>query len=523
MLAIDGHPSLHAVAAPERPALVMSPTGAITSYGELDQSSNRAAHLLRKHGLEAGETIALLLENRPEFLTIAWAAQRAGLYLVAVPTKLTPSEVEYVVRDSGARLLVTSASLASQACDIAETVSCFTVDDASGRFQSWKDACAICPTTPIADERAGTDMLYTSGTTGRPKGVRPALPDPPDITGPTAMSQIAGEMFGCDADTVYLCPAPLYHAAPLRWSMVVQKLGGTVILMDHFDAEEALHLIEKHRVTHSQWVPTHFIRMLKLPEPVRRAYDLSSLKVALHAAAPCPVPVKRAMIDWWGPLLVEYYAGTEGNGMTMIRATEWLARPGSVGRAMLGKLRICDEAGEPLGPGEEGLVHFEDGPAFSYHNDPEKTAASRNRHGWTTLGDIGRVDEEGYLTLTDRKSFTIISGGVNIYPQEIENLLVTHPRVLDAAVIGAPDEDLGERVVAVIQLLSPDEAGSAFAAQLDAWLRPRLSPVKMPKQFDFVDELPRQATGKLLKRQLRDRYWGGTSGPFAVATHGNGR
>ncbi|MFY8193825.1 MAG: AMP-binding protein, partial [Novosphingobium sp.] len=297
-----------------------------------------------------------------------------------------------------------------------------------------------------------------------------------------------------------------YHAAPLRWSMTIHRLGGTVVAMEKFDPEHALQLIEQHRVTDSQWVPTHFVRMLKLPDEVRNRYDTSSLKCAIHAAAPCPVPVKQAMIAWWGPVVREYYAGTEGNGFTFVTSEEWLQRPGTVGRAIMGTIRICNEEGDEVARRSEGQVFFEGGSSFSYHNDPDKTRDATNKHGWTSLGDVGWIDEDGYLFLTDRKSFMIISGGVNIYPQEIENLLVTHPKVADVAVIGAPDPDMGERVVAVVQPRDMAEAGPALAAELTEWLGPQLSRVKMPRQIDFRAELPREPTGKLFKRLLRDEY-----------------
>ncbi|MEQ9661927.1 MAG: AMP-binding protein, partial [Parasphingopyxis sp.] len=308
-------------------------------------------------------------------------------------------------------------------------------------------------------------------------------------------------------DSIYLSPAPLYHAAPLRWTMCVHKLGATVVVMEKFDPEFALQLIEKHKADVGQWVPTHFVRMLKLPEETRAKYDVSSVKCAVHAAAPCPIPIKEKMIEWWGPVLSEYYAGSEGNGFTFINSEQWLAHKGSVGTALIGIIRICDEDGNEVPPRTEGTVYFEGGTAFSYHNDEEKTADATNKHGWTTLGDVGWVDEDGFLYLTDRKSFMIISGGVNIYPQEIENLLVTHDKVADAAVIGAPDEDMGERVVAVIQPLDMNAAGDALREELTAFLRQHLSGVKVPRQIDFRAELPRHPTGKLYKRLLRDEYW----------------
>ena len=502
------HPSVHALSHADKAALIVAETGETVSYAQLDRGSNRAAQLFRARGLEAGDTIALFLENIPEFYDLVWGAQRSGLFYVCIPSKLTAPEVDYILRDSGAKLLVTCAALASVAARV-DLDGClgFAIGTVAG-FDDWHTAVAAMPDTPIADERAGVDMLYSSGTTGRPKGVRVALPEDKAIAAPNVLVQLSQGLYGLGPDTIYLSPAPLYHAAPLRWSMTIMRLGGTVVMMQHFDPVAALAAIARYRVTASQWVPTHFVRMLKLDEATRTAHDLSTLKVAIHAAAPCPMPVKRAMIDWWGPVLFEYYAGSEGNGLTAIDSAQWLAHPGSVGRAVYGELHICDESGAELGANQEGLVYFSGGTVFEYHNDPEKTAEARNVHGWTTLGDIGRIDDEGYLYLTDRKSFMIISGGVNIYPQEIENRLITHPRVADVAVIGGPDAEMGERVIAVVQPVDMAEAGDALAAELTAWCRAELSGVKTPRQIDFAAELPRHATGKLYKRLLRDRYWG---------------
>ena len=500
------HPSVHARTDPTKPALIVAETGETITYAELDARSNRAAQLFRARGLVTGDTIALALENTPEFYDIAWGAQRAGLFFVCISTKLTAPEMEYIVADSGAKLLVVSASLAEVAGTTASGLR-FTVGGAIPGWERWEEAVAAMPATRTADERAGIDMLYSSGTTGRPKGVRVALPEDPDIAAPTVLMMLARGLYGLGPDSIYLSPAPLYHAAPLRWSMTVQRLGGTVVMLQHFDPETALAAIERYRIDASQWVPTHFVRMLKLDAAARSAHDLSSLKVAIHAAAPCPVPVKQAMIDWWGPVLYEYYAGSEGNGLTTIDSAQWLTHKGSVGKAAYGVLHICGEDGVELPAGEEGLVYFEGGGAFEYHNDPAKTAEARNALGWSTLGDIGRIDADGYLYLTDRKSFMIISGGVNIYPQEIENRLITHPRVADVAVIGGPCPEMGEKVIAVVQPVDMAEAGAALAAELTAWCRAELSGVKTPRQIDFTAELPRHATGKLYKRLLRDHYW----------------
>lgn len=505
------HPSVHALANGDKPAVIMAASGETISYAQLERRSNRAAHLFRSRGLQSGDTIAICMENQAHYFDIVWGAQRSGLIYVAVSNRLTASEIAYILEDSGAKMLVTSAVMAHVLDELKEL--CPNVaqlvfgadgpDEADMVFRTM-------PETPIADERAGMDMLYSSGTTGRPKGIRLPLPEDDSIVASNALVMLAMGVFGLSAESIYLSPAPLYHAAPLRWCQTVHKLGGTVVVMEKFDPEHALRAIEKYKVTDSQWVPTHFVRMLKLPEDVRKQYDISSLKCAIHAAAPCPVPIKEAMINWWGPVLREYYAGTEGNGFTYISSEDWLEHKGSVGRALLGTIHICDDEGDDVPIGTEGQVYFEGGTPFEYHNDPEKTKSAANKHGWTSLGDVGRVDEEGFLYLTDRKSFMIISGGVNIYPQEIENLLVTHPAVADAAVIGAPDPDLGEKVVAVVQPLDPASANDALADELREFLGRQLSRVKMPRQIDFREELPRHATGKLYKRLLRDEYWGKT-------------
>lgn len=500
------HPKVLAQSRPDHPAVIDSDTGRSISFAEMDAASNRFAQLLRSHGLQSGDVIALMIDNCPEFFNLTWGAQRAGLFFVCISTRLTQAEIDYILADSGAKLFVASASLGATASAAQFSSVRYSLGGTIPGFASVEDAMAAQPDTPIADERAGMDMLYSSGTTGRPKGIKGTLPEDDAIDAPNTLVMIAGA-FGIGPDTIYLTPAPMYHAAPLRWSMTAQRLGATVVLMPHFDAEKTLAAIERYKVTAGQFVPTHFVRMLKLPEEVRAKYDLSSLKLAIHAAAPCPVPVKRAMIEWWGPVINEYYAGSEGNGLTWVTAPQWLEKPGTVGKAIHGILHICDEDGNELPPRSEGLVYFEGGTEFQYHNDPEKTQAARNRHGWTTLGDIGWVDEDGFLYLTDRKSFMIISGGVNIYPQEIENHLVTHPKVTDVAVIGGPHEEMGEEVIAIIQPANMGEAGDDLAAELTAYCRTALSGVKTPRRIDFREELPRHPTGKLYKRLLRDEYW----------------
>ncbi|MBX3484398.1 acyl-CoA synthetase [Phenylobacterium sp.] len=509
------HPSVHAQTTPDKPAFIMAGSGHTVTYRELNDRSNQGAQLFRSLGLQVGDGVAIMMENHPIYYEVLWAAQRCGLRYTAISSRLTAGEVAYILQDSGAKAFVVSramAEVAAEAVKDAPAMPLFMADEAVAPFASFEAERARHPATPVADETPGVAMLYSSGTTGRPKGVKRPLPGGP-LTAAEGLTEWARTLYGMDGDTVYLSPAPLYHAAPLGWSMNVQRLGGTVVMMEKFDPEDCLRLIERRRITHVQFVPTHFVRMLKLPEAVRAKYDHSSLKVVFHAAAPCPVPVKEQMIAWWGPLIHEYYAGTEGNGRTTINSADWLTHKGSVGRATLPvELHICGDDGEPLPPRAEGMVFFSGGAKFEYHNAPEKTADSTNQYGWTTLGDVGWMDEEGFLYLTDRKSFMIISGGVNIYPQEVENLLITHPRVADAAVVGAPDEEMGEKVVAVIQPMDWADAGDDLRAELDAYCRANLSGVKRPRVIDFMAELPRHPTGKLYKRLIRDAYWGKTGG-----------
>jgi long-chain acyl-CoA synthetase len=503
------HPSHHAMAHPEKPAYIMATSGISVDYRTLDDRSNRLAHFWRSQGYLAGDTIAIVLDNHEWFFPVVWAAQRSGLYFACLSHTLSGADLAYILQDSGANCVIGSnrtLPLIEAALAEGASLPAFLVDHECAGVPNLIKLAETFPNTPIADECAGTDMLYSSGTTGRPKGIRrPFISDLP-IAIETPMTPLARKRFGMSEHTVYLSPAPLYHAGPLRWAMIVHRLGGTVVVMERFDAEQALELIERHRVTASQWVPTHFVRMLHLPDEKRLSYDISSMRAAFHAAAPCPIPVKEAMMAWWGPIIHEYYGGTENNGLTLIGPGEWIDHKGSVGKAVIGTIRICNDEGEELPAGQEGIVYFEGGPAFSYHNDEEKTQSARNLKGWTTLGDIGRLDNDGYLYLTDRKSFMIISGGVNIYPQEIENALALHPKVRDVAVIGAPDLEMGERVVAVVELRDPADASATLKADLTIYLRERLGGLKTPRQIDFTEALPREPTGKLFKRLLRDQY-----------------
>ncbi|WP_128891320.1 acyl-CoA synthetase [Erythrobacter sp. HKB08] len=503
------HPIAHAKTRPDHPAIIMAGSGEQMTYGELEANANRFAQLLRSRGFGPEDAFALLLENRIEYYTLIWGSQRAGTMLVPISTRLTAPEISYILKDSEAKLLITSPKFA----DVLEGIRAECPDlpvlmmDTEGE-ESFAEALAAQPSDPIDDQQAGLVMLYSSGTTGRPKGVRPAPPEDPDPQAVIPLMGLAvmGAQMPSDGSMVYLSPAPLYHAAPIAWSSIVHRLGGTVVMMERFDPETALAAIEKYKVTDSQWVPTHFVRMLKLPEEIRTKYDLSSHQRALHAAAPCPVPIKKQMIEWWGPIVNEYYAGSEGTGMTMVHAADWLEHPGTVGKAIYGTLHVCGPDGEELPTGQDGLIYFENEILPTYHNDPDKTAEAMHPKGWFTIGDIGHVDEDGYLYLTDRKSHMIISGGVNIYPQEVENLLVSHDKVMDAAVIGAPCPDLGEKVVAVVQPVDMADAGDDFEQELRDYLAPNLARIKMPKMFDFRPELPREANGKLYKRELRDEY-----------------
>jgi long-chain acyl-CoA synthetase len=502
----------YAAATPDKPAMISADTGQVLTFGQLNDASNRMAQLLYARGLRRGDHLAILMENNLHFMEPVWAGFRSGLYVTTVNRYLPADEAAYIVNDCGAKAIVTSYEKRETAAGLAGLISNCPIRLMIGGtipgWESYEEALAGASSEPLGEEWIGDSMLYSSGTTGRPKGILRPLPN---LTAAEAFNmRQQGNIYGYSQDTVYLSPAPLYHAAPLAFVLGVLSFGGTVVMMERFDAEQALKLIETYKVTHSQWVPTMFVRMLKLPEEVRKTYDLSSLKVAVHAAAPCPVEVKRQMIEWWGPILFEYYAGTEGSGSTRIDSHEWLKHPGSVGKAGIGILHICDEDGNDLPPGEAGLIYFEREIAtFEYHNDPAKTRAARHpRHeNWNALGDVGYMDEEGYLYLTDRQAFMIISGGVNIYPQAIEDALITHPKVGDVAVFGVPDTEMGEAVKAVIEPAPGLEPTDELRVELLDFARSKLAHYMAPRTLDFIVEMPRLPTGKLYKRVLRDAYW----------------
>ncbi|MEQ3552650.1 acyl-CoA synthetase [Pseudonocardia nematodicida] len=508
-------PGAHATQSPHRAAVIMAGSGLRLTYGQLEESSRRLAHRLRDKGFRRGDVIALLSGNDPRVFEVYWAAQRSGLYITAINKLLGADELHHILADSGAQALFVGPGVGEVAAhtadyaDIRYAVAMDAAPDGSGEWHDYAAELAEGSTEPLLDQPRGGDMLYSSGTTGRPKGIRPPLPERQVDQAGDAMVDLFGKRITLGPDTVFLSPAPLYHAAPLRLCATVQALGGTVVIMERFDAEQALATIERYQISHAQWVPTMFVRLLKLSTEVRDRYDLSSMRVAVHSAAPCPVEVKHQMMDWWGSILHEYYSSTEVAGMTWIGPQEWTAHPGSVGRSILGVLHVCEDDGHELPTGRVGTVYFErETRPFEYHNDPEKTRATQHPHHplWTTVGDIGFLDDDGYLHLTDRKAFMIISGGVNIYPQEIEDTLALHPAVSDVAVIGVPDEEMGEQVKAVVQTAPGQEPNDELAAVLLAHVRTRLAGYKVPRTIDFVDELPRTPTGKLVKGPLRDLY-----------------
>ena len=508
------YPGHYATTTPDKPAIVMAGSGESVSYRQLDEASNRLAHWLHSQGLRPGDHIAILAENNPRYFEVYWAALRSGLYITAINRFLSPEEAAYIVNDSNSSVLVTTAAMAETAAGMADLIpQCqkrLMMDETAPGFDSYEAAVAAMPTEPLAEQPAGDVMLYSSGTTGRPKGIKRELSGL-QINDPerSSLTMLMRFLLGMDENSVYLSPAPLYHAAPLQWCGGMHELGGTVIVMEKFDAARFLEYVERYSITDTQVVPTMFVRMLKLPTEVRAAYDLSSLNMCVHAAAPCPIPVKEQIIEWWGPIIKEYYAGTEGNGFCFITSEEWLEHKGSVGKSALGIPHICDDEGNELPTGETGLVYFEqETSTFEYHGDPEKTAESRHPHhpNWSKLGDIGYLDEDGYLYLTDRSAFMIISGGVNIYPQEIEACFALHPKVADVAVFGLPDPEMGEYVHAVVQPEVGVEPSDELAEELRTFARAEIAHYKVPRLIDFRAELPRLPTGKLYKKPLRQEY-----------------
>jgi len=504
----------HAHLRPLQPAFIMASSGEAVTYRELEARCNRLAHLFRRHGLKRLDHYAIFMENNSRYLEACGAGERSGLYFTCVNSYLTPVELAYILNNSCARIVVTSLAkldVAREALKECPKVELCIVADGAGeseRIVGLQEATARLPGTPIADECVGTAMLYSSGTTGRPKGILRPLPEQPPVQN-LPLFDFLTKLWHCREGMIYLSPAPLYHSAPQAAVNLTIRTGGTAIIMESFDPQRYLELVETWGVTHSQLVPTMFSRMLKLPEEVRKRYDLSSLEIAVHAAAPCPVQVKDDMIKWWGPIIHEYYGATEGLGFTACNTEEWLAHRGTVGKVLLGDLHILDANMKECPTGTAGTVWFKTATPFEYFNDPNRTKEACSADGsMSTVGDVGYVDADRYLYLTDRATFMIISGGVNIYPQECENLLITHPKIADAAVFGVPNADLGEEVKAVVQPMPGIAPGPELAQELIAFCSKSLARQKVPRSIDFENELPRLPTGKLYKRILRDRYWG---------------
>lgn len=504
------HIRRHAADRPEAPAAVFPDRAQVLSFAALEAGANQAANAFVKLGLRRGDCIAISVTNRPEWLFSVLGAQRTGLYYVLLSTKLSAADLTFVLEDSGAKLLILSSG-----CFALETPNLLDslptpiigVDLTGPGALDWREIVLPAATEMPAAPSSGRAMLYSSGTTGRPKGIRRPLPEGAyDTADPANLAIGASYEIGPGA-SVY-SPSPLYHAAPHRFVIAALQMGASVVIPERFDPAATLAHLEDYRCTHGLWVPTMFHRLLALPADAREAFDPSGLRYAIHGAAPCPPHVKRAMIDWWGPILDEYYAGSEGVGSTRITSAEWLAHPGSVGRVADGAVHILDDAGHELAAGEVGGVYFASPGAFEYWKDPAKTAQATSAHGWRTIGDIGYLDADGYLYLTDRKHFTIISGGVNIYPQEIEAVLLEHPWVRDVGVIGVPSEDLGQAAKAVVQLVDGVDGDAGAAQALLQFVRQRLGPVKTPKSVSFERQLPREDTGKLFKGELVRRYSG---------------
>lgn len=507
------YPGDYAKQHPDRPAFIMANSGESVTYREYEARANRLAHYLRDQGLGFKDHYSIFMENNNRYLECCGAGERTGLYYTCVNSYLAHEELAYILQNSESQILITSTDKLTVALDAMKLApgikQCLVVggtDVADDKVVDFETALAGYPTTPVENELLGTSMLYSSGTTGQPKGIlRPLEPVPPAEA--SGLYEFLRHLWLYREDMIYLSPAPLYHSAPQGAVGLTLRMGGTAVIMERFDPETYLQLVGQYQVTHSQLVPTMFSRMLKLPQEVREAADLSSLEVVVHAAAPCPVQIKEAMIEWWGPIIHEYYGATEGLGFAALNSEEWLQHKGSVGKVIFGELHILDEAGNEVPEGQPGELWFKRATEFSYFNNKTKTQESTSNDGsMSTVGDVGYL-KDGFLYLTDRSTFMIISGGVNIYPQETENLLITHPKVADAAVFGVPNEDLGEEVKAVIQAMPEFAPDDALAAELMAFCHEHLSRQKCPRSIDFEPELPRLPTGKLYKRLLKDRYW----------------
>ncbi|MDE2596539.1 MAG: AMP-binding protein [Sphingomonadales bacterium] len=500
------HPDEVAQVAPDRFALRMADTGAVLHYDDLASGANCIARVFAASGLGHGDALALLLPNGPDLWRVVWAAKNAGLRYVLIGTRQNAADIGFIARDCGAKALITCAALSgllTEAGLVGSGIRLLLTDGAAAGFEDLRPLAASQPASPLPDRRRGASMLYSSGTTGRPKGVKAVLADVPPETPPPRHAMLLRH-YGLGPETIFVTAAPFYHAGPLRMAMAVQRAGGTVIAFRRFDPEAMLGAIEHYQATHGFFVPTMFQRLLDLPQAVRARYDVSSIRHAIHGAAPCPPHVKRAMIDWWGPVIDEVYGGTESIGQTFISSQEWLAHPGSVGRPSGHvEVKIVDDQGQCLPAGACGRVMMRNPQRFEYHG--MAAAAVRQTYdaeGYASLGDIGYLDADGYLYLTDRESNMIISGGVNVYPQEAEAVLAGHPLVRDVAVIGVPDRDLGEVAKALVQLVAGSPETAETASAILACSTEHLSRYKCPRSLDFVASLPRNELGKLVKHQI---------------------
>ena len=502
------HIATFAMTKPDHPAVIAGGTGSTITYAELDLRSRKLAGYLSANRIAKGDHIAIMMANSLDYLAVCWAAQRLGLVYTPINWHLTPPETAYILENSDAKALIVSEHVHPALEIISQSLRSIEVGLTTGRsFGAFKNLNHVLESVgdiPDLGHHEGNIMFYSSGTTGRPKGITRKQGE--IVWGNFApLDSYLRTTYGLDQDTVYLVPAPLYHAAALVWAMNVLRGGGTVVVMEKFDPLEALRLIEAYRVTHAQFVPTMFVRMLRLSEADRVRYSLSTLKCVLHAAAPCPMQIKHQMLDWFGPVIHEYYAGSERNGLVAVDSAAWAAHPGTVGRAVFGQIHIVGEDGRELPAGQDGLIYFSGTNEFEYYKDPVQTASAFNELGWSTLGDIGHLDADGFLFLADRRTDLIISGGVNIYPKEVEDALIQHPAVADVAVIGLPNLEYGQDVKAVVELNTGVSPSNQLAEDLINFCRLRIAAYKCPKSVDF-GTLPRLPNGKMLKRQVRDRY-----------------
>lgn len=494
------YPGVHALEKPEQPAMIMAGSGRSISYAELDRRSIQLARVFDAYGLAPTATVAVACENRLEWAEMMWATARSGRCLAPVNWHLGPSELSEVLRVSDAAALIAGPASHAALREVPDPPLTLAIDG-DGSLPDYHATIASMPTEPLPVERLGGRMMFSSGTTGTPKGILHPGSDIHPADAPPHLGRYT-DLLSLDGDTVYLSPAPTYHTSPFRFVFAVTQLGGTVVCLEKFDPQLVLEAIDRYRVTHAQFVPTMLLRLLRLPEEVKQRYDLSSLRVAITGGAPCPHKLKQSLMSWWGPIVHELYGASESYGNCHIGPEEVETHPGSVGRALTGMIHITDEDGTELPPGQIGTVWFEGAGSFRYHGDDRETELSTNARGWRTVGDLGYLDEDGYLYLTGRRDQLIISDGVNIHPQEVEDLLTVHPLVDDVAVIGVPDEEYGQIVQAVVVAAAGAVPGPELGTELIEYCRAHLAHYKCPRIVEFVSELPRGDNGKLYKRKL---------------------